>query len=151
MGKNVSNFESGLTPRAMILALAPLLVALLMIYNGVFYLNKFPGSRNLPWLVLFSILPLAFGAALIGTTLFLISKNMGRKLAVSDDGVTYSHGKDGFSLSWALTAFSMPRGGKLYRVLAITDGKNVVRVEDLFFKDFDLIAKAVSDAKNARR
>lgn len=151
MAKHVSSFESGLTQRAIALAVAPVLVAAFLVWNGVFYIDKFPGSRNLPWLFIFSILPLLFGAALVGVTIFVIIKNLGRKIAISEDGLAYSHGKDVFTLSWGLTAFSMPRGGKMYRVLAVTDGKHVVRVEELFFREFDQIAKAVSDAKGARR
>lgn len=151
MAKQVSSFESGLTQRAIALAIAPVVVAAFLVWNGVFYLDKFPGSRNLPWLFIFSILPLLFGATLIGVTVFVIIKNLGRKIAISEEGLAYSHGKNAFTLNWGLTAFSMPRGGKMYRVLAVTDGKNVVRVEELFFKDFDQIAKAVADAKSARR
>lgn len=150
MVKHALSFESGLTQRALALAIAPVVVAAFLVWNGVFYLDKFPGSRNLPWLFIFSILPLLFGAVLIGLPIFVIVKNLGRKIAISGDGLSYSHGKDAFTLSWALTAFSMPRGGKMYRVLAVTDGKHVVRVEELFFKDFDQIAKAVADAKSAR-
>lgn len=140
-----------MTKRAFVLALAPVVVALFLISNGLFYLDKFPGASNLPWRFVFSLFPLLFGGALVAVTLFVIVMNQGRKIAIAEDGLSYSHGRETFTLKWALAAFSLPRGGMLYRVLAVTDGKHMVRVEELFFKDFDQIAKAVADAKGMRR
>ena len=134
----------------MALAVIPVAVAVFMIWNGVYYLDKFPGSENLAWRFVFSLLPLLFGAALLGVTGFVAFKNMGRKVSVAEDGFAYSYGKETFTIRWSLAAFSIPRG-KLYRTLAITDGKNMVRLEELFFKEFDQIAKAVADFKGMRR
>ncbi|NDD26672.1 MAG: hypothetical protein EB084_00185 [Proteobacteria bacterium] len=151
MAKQSVSFSSGLTQKAMILGVAPVIVALYSIWNGVYYINKFPGAGNLPFLLLFSILPLVFGIGIVAFTAFVISKNLGRKLVINPDGLVYTHGKESVAFSWALAAFSLPRTGKLYRTLAITDGKKVVRVEELFFNDFDHIAQTVADAKGGKR
>ena len=150
MAKQSSMYESGLTTRAMVLAIAPVAVAIFMVWNGVYYLDKFPGADNLAWRFIFSLLPLLFGAALLGVTVFVVVKNMGRKVSLAEDGLSYCQGKESFTVRWSLAAFSIPRG-KLYRTLAVTDGKHMVRIEELFFKDFDQIAKGVADFKGMRR
>lgn len=144
-------FESGVTRRATSFAVVPGLVALLLIWNGLYYVDKFPGSQHMGWLLGFAILPLLFGFAIVVTGAVVFKKNMGRKVTISPDGFGYSHGGASFLLRWPLTAYSLPKGGKLYRVLVITDGKNAARIDDLFFPSFDEIVEGVVNAKGSRR
>jgi hypothetical protein len=146
MAKQATTYVSGVTAMAMGLAIVPLLVALWLIWNGVYYLNKFPGPANLPWLVLFSIVPLAFGIGIIAVTAGVMKKNSGRRVSIGPEGFSYEDGDGRFTLKWGVTAHSMPKG-KLYRVMAVTDGKNVARIEEIFFADFDEIARQVIEAK----
>lgn len=141
------HFTSGTTSKAMLLAAVPLAVAAYLGYNGLYYATRFPGAKNLPWRVLFSFVPLAFAAVLVGTTLYVLLKSAGRSITLGADGLIYTQGAENFTMPWSITAFSQPKAGALGRVMAITDGKHVVRVEELFFKDFDRLVSAMAEAK----
>ena len=77
--------------------------------------------------------------------------NQGRKIRITRDALSYEHGKTRFTVRWQMLAFSAPaRTKKTMRVLSISDGKNLVRIEEIFFPDFDNIVKHVSEAKSSK-
>jgi hypothetical protein len=147
MASREASFESALTRRAMALAVVPGIVVGLLTWNGFYYMSRFPGSEHRAMWLLFSGLPLLFAVAIVAFCVFVVKANLGRRVTLSAEGFNYCQGGKTFTARWSRVAHNMPKGGKLYRVMFVTDGKSAARIDDLFFEDFDAIVKAVSEAK----
>lgn len=149
--EKMKTFESGLTSQATMLGAVPGLIALLLIAMGLHYIDKFPGASHFPFLLMMSLLPMGFGVAIICTAVMTMQKNLGRKVTVTRDTITYEHGKDRFSVRWEMLAFSAPPAGKkTMRALSISDGTNFARIEEIFFPSFNELLKIVSAAKQKK-
>lgn len=151
MARESTSFESGVTAQALALAALPVLVSLFLIWTGIYYALRFPGSNHLVWLLVCGLLPLLFGCAILVVMFLTMKKNMQRRVEISSEGLTYRHGAHAFVLKWSRTAYTTARPVKVYRVLVVSDGQNMVRLEDLFFPDFDEIVRNVAEMKGGRR
>src|SRR4051812_31028451 len=98
MAKEEPYYESGTTKLSLVLSAAPCIVALWLLWNGVYYFGKFPGAHNLGWLFIFSIAPMLFGIGLIAVTVIVVQRNMGRRVIISRTGFGYEHGNVTFTL-----------------------------------------------------
>lgn len=150
-GQKVKTFESGITQLAITRGIIPVVVALWLIWNGTYYSNKFPGSEHVGLLLLFSVLPLVFGLAILVVAAGVVIKNLGQKVTITPDAISYEHGKEQFAVRWEMLAFSAPPPGKkTMRALSISDGSRFARIEELFFPDFSTILQIVTQAKQKK-
>ncbi|MBM3462052.1 MAG: hypothetical protein FJX76_08125 [Armatimonadetes bacterium] len=144
-------FQSGLTRQATMLAAAPALVAGLLIWSGLYYLDKFPGASHFGLLLVMSVLPLLFGVAILVVMVLTLMKNTGKRVTITKDSITYEHGPERFAVRWEMLAFSAPPAGKkMMRAISISDGANYARIEELFFPDFDALLQMVTAGKQRK-
>jgi len=151
MSLKADTFQSGITQKAITLAAVPMIVAGLLVYQGARYFNLFNDQVHGSLRLVMGVLPMLFGLAIIGVAVATLLKNLGKKVVVSKDGISYEHGAEKFSVRWEMLAFSAPPPGKkMLRALSISDGNNFARIEELFFPRFDNLLQIVSSAKQRK-
>lgn len=143
-----NEYRSVLTRKALGLAVAPLAIAVYLIFMGVSTNGKFAPNdySRLP----FVLGPIGFGigivlALIVGTVQQLKKKLIiGRREIIYDCGNTDSN----FSSSWANLAYSPPQPGKrLVRSLLLGDGAKFAQFYDIFVPEFDAMVADLDKRK----
>lgn len=128
-------YRSGLTSKAMALAILPLFVAVYLVWVGVADMNRFSSKDPMRFLLVYG--PILLGVVVLGATAFVAMRNLRHQTTVSGAGVHFHEGgREVFHAGWA-TFTHVSRGQGLVRVLVMSDGRRFGRVFDLFTPKFD--------------
>jgi hypothetical protein len=147
-----TTFASGLTGKAILLALIPVLISAWLIRTGLFYLDVFPPVRDFAIRFTFGFFPIILGAAILIVLIVAVKANIGIGVTVSPQAISYSRGDVQFTTSWEMLAFSAPHPSrKFMRVITISNGEELAQLHELFFPQFDKLLKIISDAKKTSR
>lgn len=131
-------YHTAPTPRAWLLAVAPVGVGAFLLWTGWTELPRYHVSDPLR-------IPLGFGPALLGLGLWLatgwaILRSVGWTIALGGRRVRCSRGADvRLEVGWESLAFQVQNRGP-YRLLLLSDGRRFVRIVDLFVPDFVRLA-----------
>ncbi len=139
------SFTGEMTAKAKVLAAAPVMVAIYLIYFGLDCASKF--GPNDPTRFVFIGLPLVFGLVIVAVTGVAVFQNVTKQVVVSEDKVTFHSGKQSCEMSISKMAINPPAKALVMRSLMISDGVNFGQVYDVFLPGFDELFKTIEKRK----
>jgi len=145
-------FVSGITGKALVLAVIPVLISIWLVRTGLFYLDVIPAGKEFSIRFVFGFFPIIMALVIVGVLLAALKSNIGAGVTVSPQAIAYNHGKVQFTASWEMLAFSAPAAGrKLMRVITISNGEEIAQLHEIFFPEFEQLLKIISEAKRSSR
>lgn len=142
-------YRSSLTRKALVLSLAPLAIAVNLIWMGTATNAKFAPDdySRLP----FVLGPMGFGAIIIIALVMGTYRQLKKKLIIGRREVVYDAGTpaQNWSSTWSNMAYSPPQPGKrLVRSLLLGDGSKFAQFYDIFVPHFDAMVDDLDKRKN---
>lgn len=87
--------------------------------------------------------PFTLCAVTVGTYLYLLVSQLGRKLEVGSLGVTLVSGAKSTTVGWAAMVVHRAGSGNLFASSLVSDGKHHIRIQRFFWPDHDDILNRI--------
>ncbi|MBI3927321.1 MAG: hypothetical protein HY319_17420 [Armatimonadetes bacterium] len=143
----IKEYHGGLTRKALLLALLPIGIALLLIQRALQANTQFAFNDPDRWL--FILLPMLLGVGILVVMVLTAARNAGKRVILARSGLTYQDSHDKFVTPWGTLAYSPPKrgGATMVRSLLLSDGVKFGQLYDVFTPRFDEIVQEVEARK----
>ena len=95
---------------------------------------------------------MCMGGLIIFLLIINFFANLGKTIVITPDALYYKHFGREFAVSWKNISFTPPQvSKKRFRSAAISDGRNFIRFDDLFFPQFETIVEVIKVARDTQR
>ncbi len=129
------------TPRGIAVGLLSLAVAARLLAMGFKNYQAFPPSGGMDGTLVFAGLPLLVSVLLLLLTILPFLSSLGVVLTVRRDGLRYTGRNMFFDAAWGRLTYLPPnRRLKGFRSLTLGTRETRVRIDELFFPDFERLA-----------
>lgn len=146
--KQEKTFTSGISWQTVVLALIPLIIGIVLIRQGIRGLSFFVDTDR----YVFVILPLAVGIIIELMIITVFISNMGQSITVTPDEIIYRKGKYKMSAQWYDLVYKPPHySSRFMRSFVISSGKDIVRIEEIFFPKFCTLNEIIKAAKASKK
>ncbi|MFH1453607.1 MAG: hypothetical protein ABIH00_06475 [Armatimonadota bacterium] len=130
----------------------PIILSVYLISKGLQNIKIFNAAKDLTSVITLGGLPVLVGTAILVVIISLFMSNKTKTVTISRDFLKISLRGKCCNIEWGdLIFYSTPPGKKNFKQLTLTDGKNLIRVDEFFYPEYKFLHRFLSNLKEQKR
>ena len=153
--KKRKTFKSGVTNKLLLLILLALGASGFLLYFGfsrIAFLESNHWRQQFEY-VAFGYMPIGLGVIILFVLVGLLGQGLAQNIVITPQALAYQKGKVAFTETWEQLTFYAKKESKnvFMRSFTIGNKDRTVRIDSIFFSQYDVIIEIVKVAKESRR